>query len=809
MGDLIIKPPLSSSFLFNIDGQKTFYNKSIAFLCVIQGKIHAHYGDFSGEMKNGELFLMKEPGKCNLQCSEKALCLIVAFDYLFFTDEFTDDFDLLECNSVQHPASFNTDIFSALVRLAITHTMDLETNRFLILHQIYQIFHLLKAHCVLEQEAAYSSETANRKQAAKLSRLISWMRSNYMSPITLQDAADYMNYTPQYLSNFIKKQLGETFNTYLNQLRLDAACNYLKYRDLPPEQISFLCGFSSPASFQKNFMNKYLTTPEQYRGHHRDTFRNGLKDLNPFADPAYIRDCLSSSIQPGNSASPAAIEHPKCLEATCQVRNAAPLRATWKELINLGTAQNFEMPTFRAHLLMMQKDLHFRYGRVTNILSMVYTYYGKGKNYTFNFSKVFEITDFILSLGMKPLFDLGDKSPDIFLPEGNITVGDPEVLNPIYNEMVPELLRTCVNHYGYEEVSTWKFELWMRYSNSDLSIVESPAAYFQRFQKVYSAVKHIVPEALVGGPGYNTFTPMEHLDRTLNYLQKRGLRPDFISVYIFLFKTPRVLTGGHDTQIILDEDPDFFQRRIADIRETCRRNHMENLPLYVTEYSTYIAFKNIFNDSMYQAAFILKQCLNNWNRVDAMGYFLATDYANEYPGTNEFLFGGNGIMNRTGIKKPGYHAFSFLSMLGENLIAQDEHYIVTSSDNDRYQIIIYNYAHFTPHFCNHPAQYDIEKYPATALENVRPFQLDLHLNGLSAGNYKISHYLANPEHGSVFHEWHKMDPSLNLNNVELARLKSICLPSMTITSEQVKDTLHIHEKVNRNEICFIFIEKIY
>ena len=603
--------------------------------------------------------------------------------------------------------------------------------------------------------------------------------------------------------------MGETFNTYLNQLRLDAACNYLKYRDLPIEQISVLCGFSNPSSFQKNFMSKYLTTPEQYRKHHRETFQNGFKDLNPFTDPAYIRDCLSSSVQPGNSASPAAIENPKCLEATCHVHSTTPLRATWQELINLGTAKNFEMPKFREHLTMMQEDLHFRYGRVTNILSMVYTYYDKGKNYTFNFSKVFEIIDFILSLGLKPLFDLGDKSPDIFLPEGNITIGDPETLNPIYDEMVPELLRTCVNHYGYEEVSTWKFELWMRYSNPDLSIVESPAAFSRRFQKVYNAVKRIVPEAPVGAPGYNTFTPIEYLDRTLNYLHKQGLRPDFISVYIFLFKTPRVLTGGHDTSILLDEDPDFFRHRIADIRGICNRNHMNNVPLYVTEYSTYIAFKNIFSDSMYQATFILKQCLDNGSRVDAMGYFLATDYANEYPGTNEFLFGGNGIINRTGIKKPGYHAFSFLSMLGENLIAQDEHYIVTSSDHDRYQVIIYNYAHFIPHFCNHPTQYEIEKYPNTALENVRPFQLDLSLTGLSAGNYKISHYLTNPEHGSIFHKWRKLNHALHLNDAELEHLRNTCLPTMTITSKQVEDTLHIHEKLSRNEICFIFIEKIY
>ncbi len=809
MDIITTKANFSSSFLFNVDHNGTFYNESISFLCVIQGNVRIEYGDFSGEFKTGDVFLMKKFGKCRLECTEKVLCLAVFFDYMFFTGEFADDFELLECNSALHPDACIGEIFSALVRLAVTHTMDPETNRFLICHQIYQVFHLLKANCLTGKEAAYGFGKMSRKQAAKLKQFVSWMKANYMSPITLSDAADYMNYTPQYLSNFIKKQLGETFNTYLSRLRLDAACNYLKFRDLPAEQVGFLCGFANTSSFRKTFQDRYLTAPEQYRAHYRDRSKNSLTGIDSFTDLSYVRDCLVNSIRIGNSASPTAIENPECLDVTCDVNNAAPLRATWQELINLGTARNFELPTFRAHLSMMQKELHFRYGRVSNIVSMVYTYYKNGRNYVFNFSRVFDIIDFILGLGLKPLFDLGDKSPDIYLPNGKITMGDPAVLDRVYNEMIPELLRACVNHYGYEEVSSWKFELWMRYSSYDLSEVEAPAVYFHRFRRVYTAVKSIVPEALVGAPGYNTFTPLEHLDHILRYMYAQGTRPDFITVYIYSFKTPPILTGCHDTPILLDEDPDFFSSRISRIREILNRNHMNSIPLYVTEYSTYISFGNRFNDSMYQASFILKQCLDNWNKVDAMGYFLVTDYANEYPGNNEFLFGGNGIISRMGIKKPGYHAFAFLSMLGNNLIAQGKHYIVTSSDNDRYQIIIYNYAHFIPHFCRYPEQYDIENYPETAMENVRPFLLDLYLTGLSAGNYKIIRYLANPEHGSIFHEWRKLDRSLVLNEPELNHLRNSCLPAMAITLQQIRDTMHIHEKINRNEICFISIEKIY
>lgn len=801
------KEALSSSFLFNIDYDKSFHNEGISFLCILQGDARVHFREFYGTMKSGDFLLMKDPGHCQMSSDKKALCLTVFFDYIFFTDQFAEDFEKLSCNSVLTPASYNEDIFSALVRLSMAHTADQETNRFLILHQIYQVFHLLKANCLVQPHAEASAGKNTDKQKMKLTQLKAWLKANHMSQITLQDAADYMSYTPQYLSNFIKKQTGETFNTYLNQLRLNSACNYLKYRDLPGDQIGFLCGFSNQASFQKAFQKKFLTTPEQYRTHYRSGFSDNFKSINPFTNPAVIRDYLSNSIHTDAGSSPAVIRNPQHRDIVCSVRDTSSLHATWQELINLGTARNFEMPTFREHLTMLQSQLHFRYGRVTNILSLISTYFQKGRKHSFNLSRVFEVIDFILSLGLKPLFDLGDKSPDIYLPDGKLTLGNPDTLDQIFGELVFELLKSCVNHYGYEEVSTWKFELWMRYSSIDLSEVERPEEYVKRFQTLYSIVKSIVPDAQTGAPGYNSFTPSEHFDRILNHLHAAQLYPDFISVYIYSFKTPQILTGSRRTQVELEDDPDFFRNRVAKLREICRKNHMGELPLYITEYSTYIAPDNTFNDSMYQAMFILKQSLDNWDKVDAMGYFLTTDYANEYPGNNAFLFGGNGIISRLGIKKPGFHAFGFLSMLGDRLIYQDSQCIITASGNDRYQILIYNYAHFLSNFCHHPSFYDIEKYPETALEDTKPLFLTLRLNGLRPGTYKIAHHLENADHGSIFHEWRKLDHSLNLNDFELNHLKQICVPAMTITSQTAAGSVQIDETVSRNEICFITLER--
>lgn len=70
-----------------------------------------------------------------------------------------------------------------------------------------------------------------------------------------------------YLGPFLKKCYKRNFNGFINQLRLHYANQLLLQEELQYtiEDLSFVCGFNSRASFYRNFISEYGCPPHKYR----------------------------------------------------------------------------------------------------------------------------------------------------------------------------------------------------------------------------------------------------------------------------------------------------------------------------------------------------------------------------------------------------------------------------------------------------------------------------------------------------------------------------------------------------------------
>ena len=83
--------------------------------------------------------------------------------------------------------------------------------------------------------------------------------------ITLKDLSDRAGLTPQYLSKIFHKEVGVTVSQYINQKRIEAAENLLKFSDYSCIEISnYLC-FSSESYFIQVFKAHTKLTPKEYR----------------------------------------------------------------------------------------------------------------------------------------------------------------------------------------------------------------------------------------------------------------------------------------------------------------------------------------------------------------------------------------------------------------------------------------------------------------------------------------------------------------------------------------------------------------
>ncbi|MFY9379177.1 MAG: AraC family transcriptional regulator [Clostridia bacterium] len=95
-------------------------------------------------------------------------------------------------------------------------------------------------------------------------QIYDYLQKNYQTA-NLKDAAKHFNYSPEYFSKIIHKNIGKTFNDILIDMRLSAACRLLITTDMPIRDIAFEVGYKNPEHFTSVFKKHIGTTPSSYR----------------------------------------------------------------------------------------------------------------------------------------------------------------------------------------------------------------------------------------------------------------------------------------------------------------------------------------------------------------------------------------------------------------------------------------------------------------------------------------------------------------------------------------------------------------
>lgn len=107
--------------------------------------------------------------------------------------------------------------------------------------------------------------------------------------------------------------------------------------------------------------------------------------------------------------------------------------------------------------------------------------------------------------------------------------------------------------------------------------------------------------------------------------------------------------------------------------------------------------KYLFNDNVSQPR--VKNILDNYDRLSSYGFWFLTDLMSDAPVPELPFFGGVGLFTRKGIPKASYFAFFLLAKLGSALVERGDGYFMTE-ENGTYQILMYNYQHFSTLYAN-------------------------------------------------------------------------------------------------------------
>lgn len=93
----------------------------------------------------------------------------------------------------------------------------------------------------------------------------SYLDENYNKDLSLDMLAEKYNTSAQYISRLIKKEVGMTYQSYLNHLRITKAQELLVSTDLSITEIYEQVGYNSRNTFVKTFKSMTGVTPSDYR----------------------------------------------------------------------------------------------------------------------------------------------------------------------------------------------------------------------------------------------------------------------------------------------------------------------------------------------------------------------------------------------------------------------------------------------------------------------------------------------------------------------------------------------------------------
>ncbi len=91
------------------------------------------------------------------------------------------------------------------------------------------------------------------------------LQNNFRNEIGREDIADIAKIHPAQVSRLIRQYREQSFNEYLNEMRLDCAVELMKNDTMSIEEIARWSGFNYPSYFIRVFRRRFQVSPLQYR----------------------------------------------------------------------------------------------------------------------------------------------------------------------------------------------------------------------------------------------------------------------------------------------------------------------------------------------------------------------------------------------------------------------------------------------------------------------------------------------------------------------------------------------------------------
>lgn len=674
---------------------------------------------------------------------------------------------------------------------------------------MYNNFRLYRTH---------AQDAQSHRHAARVTQIARLVREHHTENLSLSRLAEMVHLSAPYLSKFFDQQFGMTFLSYLTQIRLNHAVDELLNTEKIIEDVSADSGFPNSHAFVQAFKKEFGVLPSVYRRQNRE--KKPEKKLLPTVEQHDYMAGLKKYLEPAQTAASAPANSISCsirLSANADTQN---LKHTWRNVMTVGSASDLLMADIQAMVTRMRREIGFQYIKFNGILSDDLHVYNLSPIGTpvYNFAYIDKVFDFLMSIGLRPVVPLSfmpsalAKNPERRL--FNYLVSEPTNLKA-WSDLIHAVIDHLLQRYGSEEVRRWHFCVWTQPDTpEDLYGFSSTESFYDFYRSTYHAVKSCDAGLSFGTPPTyyivedgltNWYIPF------LEWCKKNCCMPDFLNFYYY----DTTLTEQHSSKnsifgfvysMTLRDTPDGFRNFVNQVRAEREQLGLKKTPIYLTEWNNTPSQEDLLNDTCFKSCYIVKNILENYDKLDSFGYWSLTDWMGEAPLPKELFFGGLGLFTVNGIPKASYYALWLLRQLGNTFVGSGDGWFATKQGS-RYIIMMYNYRHFSHLYALG------ERFDMTFTDRYTPFDpvqnLDVHLalNDVKNGKYLIRETVLNRKSGSAFDQWVDMGAMELDTEQEFKTLEARSTPSCSKYSAEAKNhTLELDALLEMLEVRLITIE---
>ncbi len=818
-------------FIHRLGYSSRHWHNSIEMLYVLSGQVDISI-NYKGYTLLEEDIILINSNEIHELSAEDCTMIALQIDTSLFDKRIINENQVqFECNSsLFKDKSDFSNIKRIIAQFIKADALKLDSNEILGMALSYSLLYELMLH--FKADNPLSNMNQAQKNLERLSRIINYINEHYRENLSLYELAEHEHLSVPYLSKFFTKNMGINFMSYINKLRIDTAIKELLSSDDSVETVAYNSGFPNAKSFVQLFKKEYNMLPSQYRHQNKGNPLANIKPPSQNPGNNYIileqHDYLKRLAEYLPLTDEFSIIDSYKLSTTSIVSKeidvtqySTKLTHTFKVFTAVGKAKEILYAEVQDMLRTIQKEIGYEYIKFHGILSDDMKVYTKNNNKgtIINFTLVDKVLDFLISVGLKPLIQLSfmpkalAKYPEKMVFTSGFITSEPNDINE-WNNLVKEFTMHLLHRYGKDVVQQWKFTVWNEPDTPESMFAMSSQEVFYPFYKnTYDTVKSCDEDICFGSPS-SYFVTLDDNNWLINFTKwcyKNNCVPDFVNIHFYgtdFVSSNETLKNTWDLEngLKLSEDPDVFKKFVDLIKNYVTFSYSSDHHIYLTEWNSTPAHFDLMSDTCFKSCYIVKNLLDNYDRLDSFGFWVLTDFFEENPIPTEIFHGGLGLFTYNGIKKPSYYAFYLINKLGSYLVSRGDGYFVTKEKSE-FRIMLYNYKHYSSLYANG------ETFDMTFTNRYTPFgsedkkEFNLQLKGVESGKYEVTEYIVNRQYGSCFDKWLEMGAKALKTKEEFETLEALSRPMINkYTTYSIENDLNINSILDLLEIRFISIK---